>query len=551
LIFLLLLALPLTWLLSDRLMRRVIGRYVPFGVNLLFAAILQISQVILYFGFFFMYLGGRIRVKTYLPGDLDLTYDDYVGNDEIKERAKTLVAALKGADIYRKLKGKFVSGLLLTGRPGSGKTYLMKVVASEAGIPVICVEASSLLGTFVGIGPLKVSMLFRKARKLSKIWGGAILFIDEIDAIGGTRRREGASFSFWGGIVGGQILNTFLSCLSGLNEPAGRIYRMKRRIWRCFGLTYNEEVPNLLVVGATNTPEVLDPALIRPGRLGDRIEVPLPHHQGVVELIRYYLKGVPQDGSCIPEEMAKNAVGQTPAAIEVAIDKMKIYAAQEGRDYITVSDWRRAMSEASLGLRQPLPMSERDRLQVATHEAGHAVVCLAIAPNQRVAYATIYRYGPTFGHISHYPIVQHYISSKSDIETSIMISMGGMAAEEVFLRERYNTVGGDMPAIMKGIYLMVWGGMLGRPTMLPPNVYLTPFFPQEAKFSEELKGIVDKYYNERYAEVKEILKENEEAHRILREALMRKNELGADEILELVGGIIKRREIKCIKSDLS
>jgi ATP-dependent Zn protease len=168
-----------------------------------------------------------------------------------------------------------------------------------------------------------------------------------------------------------------------------------------------------------------------------------------------------------------------------------------------------------------------------------------------VVYATIYRYGPTFGHISHYPVVQHYISSKSDIETSIMISMGGMAAEEVFLGERYNTVGGDMPAIMRGIYLMVWGGMLGRPTMLPPNVYLTPFSAQEAKFSEELREIVDEYYNRRYTEVKEILEENKEAHRILREALMKKNELGADEILELVGGIVKRREIECVKSDSS
>lgn len=521
------------------------------------ALIMQVMQIMVYFGFFFYMLGGRIRTKLYLPGDLVYSWDDYVGNDAVKDRLKLIVDMIMVKHgLSRALGGVHPSHTALVGPPGTGKTYAAMIIAAEAGIPVLSVEASSLLGTFIGIGPLKVWNLFKKINRLAKIWGGAILYIDEIDAWG--RGRSGAAgggiMSMMGGNVSGQILSTFLACMSGLNEPSGVKHRLRKFLKVNFGIPYHWTAPNTLVLVATNIPlERLDQALFRSGRIGQHIEVNLPSKKDVLALVKYHLLdkkyeydvvGVPHNETCVPRAMARIAMGQSQADIAEAFNDAKRLAYKEGVDTINFGHWMQAVMESSGGLKQPLPLTDRDLELLSIHEAGHGL--MAILQGVETVVATVERYGKTgLGHVRYMAVEEHVLDTAADIEKALLISLSSLAAENV-LGTRTPGTSKDLDTVKRLIILLISQGMIGSPLMVK--------MPKEtggqtvgialplAELSDDGQKVAGAYYNHRLAEATSLMEKHKGYLRAFADLLKEEKTVYYERIMEVVGDVFDTYE---------
>lgn len=528
-------------------------------VQIGFAFLMQIGQIIMYFGFFFMYLGGRIRSKLYKPGDLKWTWEDYVGSKPVVERAKVIVDELVTKRAAGKLGGIRPRHVCFHGQPGTGKSYLATVIAAMAGVPVLSVEAASLLGTFIGIGPLKVWNLFRKINKLAHTWGGAILFIDEIDAWGSGRAGAagGGTFSLLGGNMGGQILSTFLQCMSGLNEPHGLGHRLRQFLRDNFGIPYQWRPPNTLVIVSTNIDlAMLDQALFRSGRIEQKIKIGLPNRADIFALVDYYLHqrkydygivGVPHDESCEVKSMARLALGCSQADIERAINDAKSLANRERVEQISFRHWMDAVIEATVGLKQPQPLTERDQELLAIHEGGHTLAALVIGEPQEVVLATIEMYGDAMGHIRPRPVGEHILSTGGELEAALMVSLASLAAEEV-LGQRTPGTSVDLDKVKYLTNLLISQGMIGNPWMIKPvketgGRTIGVALPI-AELSEEGHRLATAYYEFRLAEMKDVLNENQEAMNTLVELLKQEKTVYHDEIMDAVGDLIVPHELR-------
>lgn len=418
-------------------------------------------QVIVWIGLFFYVLASRIKVTLLMPGDLNYAWEDYRGQPELVRRAKTWVDILKGVREFEAMGGEYQAGMLFEGPPGGGKTYLAKVIASEAGIPFLSVEASSLMGTFIGIGPLKVSGLFRRARNLADEYGSCILFIDEIDAIGGSRggMAMGQGFGLgthpmpmMGGMAmgGGGLLNTLLIELDGLSEGRSRIWKFLRRMRNFFGYTPpGWETPRLMVIGSTNRPDVLDPALTRPGRLGLRVHVDLPDFEGQKDICQYYIDRYRHDETLTADLVAYDAMEETPAFIRQTLNNAALMAFADGERRVGYRHWVRAFSEAKMsGLRQPIKREPDDLKHTAVHEAAHAALMWHLYPRDRytIKVASIVRYGAAGGHVAPQKTRPWKKPTVGEARKGLIISLGGVIAEEVFFGDRgiYPSMFGDM-----------------------------------------------------------------------------------------------------------
>lgn len=534
--------------------------FVQIGMALL----MQVGQVAMYFGFFFWMLGGRIRAKLYLPGDLPYTWSDYRGNDAVRERLQLIVDMLMvRRGLAKMLGGVHPTHTALVGPPGTGKSYAAMIIAAEAGVPVLSVEASSLLGTFIGIGPLKVWNLFRKINKLARIWNAAILYIDEIDAWGSGRggARGGGIFSIMGGNMGGQILSTFLACLSGLNEPSGFKHRFRVFLKKALGIPYSWQPPNTFVLVATNIDLArLDPALFRSGRIGQHIEVGLPSKTDIVDLCEYYLLerkyeygvvGVPHDETCIPAHMARIAAGCSQADVAEGFNDAKRLAYQLGEERITFAHWMQAIMESRAGLKQPLPLTERDIELIAVHEGGHALAALALG--QEVIVATIERYGKTgLGHIRHMPVEEHVLTTAEDIEKSLLISLASLAAENV-LGERTPGTVSDLDNVKRLIVLLISQGIIGSPLMVK--------MPKEtggqtvgaalpiAELTDDGHVLATRYYNHRLVEAEALMDSHKVELRKLADLLKEKKTIYYEQVMECIGEVWESHELKLFKQE--
>ncbi|MFQ5946039.1 MAG: AAA family ATPase, partial [Anaerolineae bacterium] len=511
-------------------------------------------QVIAWIGIFFYVLAGRVKITTVMPGDLNLTWDDYRGQPELVKRSKAWVDYLKGVDTFEDMGGEFVGGILFEGAPGTGKTYLAKVIAAEAGIPFVSVEANSLLGTFMGIGPLKVGQLFRKVRNLADEYGGGILFIDEIDAIGGSRgavqqpQGVGGTEPWLGrqrelepgmrtprgvdsvmpvggmmNMAGGGILNTLLIELDGFHERRSRIWRLRKRIQVWFGFAEPDWTrPRVMVIGSTNRADILDPALVRPGRLGKRIHVDLPSPEGLEDIASYYLAKINHDETLTADSVARDSIQQTPNTVKFAINDAVILAHGEGAKEVSYRHWRTAVSEMIMGPKQPLPLKDDDKWALAVHEAGHAALTLLLMEGEEsVELATIDRYGgTTLGHVLHVPVDIRYVTSAEKLAKSITVSMAGIAAEEVFLGHRNASAGGDLPAVQRVLFHMAAHGMFS-------------VWPDESDNNADLRKEIRQYRSRAYGRAKQLLQQNSDRVLRLAEALRDKRELIGKEVLEI------------------
>ncbi|WP_135554399.1 AAA family ATPase [Paenibacillus cymbidii] len=427
-------------------------------VSLLFQLLFAVIFIIIQFVALFWFLA-RGRTYWILPGETGSNWSDYRGNPEIVDNAKRIVTLLRGVKEFKEMGGEAVRGLLLCGPPGTGKSYLAQVIANEAQVPFAYASAPSFQNMFFGVGNMKVMRLYSKARKLAKMYGACIIFIDEIDAIG--MRRQGGGGGMMGGMFGmgggSGLLNELLLQMDPPNMDNSRIAKLLRSL----GLRHKkaERLP-VLTIGATNLPDVLDPALLRPGRFDRQLWVDVPDHDGRVDVFEYYLQKIRRDESLTSEKAALDTVGYSPAQIRHIVNEAVVMAHQRGSTVASYEDFRAAMETYEWGLKQPLrSMKDDEKRNVAYHEAGHAVAQFLLKPHERVWKVTIIRRGGALGLAATKPVHERYNHTDSEILAEIQVCLAARAVEEQFLRKKLNGVTSDLQQAtqLAGVYLGMYG----------------------------------------------------------------------------------------------
>jgi len=487
--------------------------------QLLFAVVFVIVQFVAIFWFL-----ARGRTYWILPGETGATWDDYRGNPEIVENAKRIVTLLKGVKDFKRMGGEAIRGLLLCGPPGTGKSYLAQVIANEAQVPFAYASAPSFQNMFFGVGNLKVMRLYSKARKLANIYGACIIFIDEIDAIGMKRQAGGGGGGlFMGGGTG--LLNELLLQMDPPNIDGSRFAKLLRTL----GLRRSKaERPAVLTIGATNLPDVLDPALLRPGRFDRQLWVDAPDYDGRVDVFQYYLRKVKRDGSLTPEKAALDTIGYSPAQIKHIVNESVVIAHQRGAQEAGYDDFRAAMETYEWGLKQPLrSMSDDEKRNVAYHEAGHAVAQYLLKPHERVWKVTIIRRGGALGLAATKPTRERYNRSDAELLAAIQVCLAARAAEEEFLGKKLNGVTSDLQQATEiaGAYL----GMVG----MGDELFSWRSLGSRSDALRALRPKINELLKDQMAQVKRLVREHAEFVHAIAEELLLRGDLTGEEIEEI------------------
>ena len=500
------------------------------AINLAFAGVYLIFQ----FGMLFWFLS-RPRKYTVTPDDAQIAmrFENYRGQPDLLEHAKSTVRILQGVKEFELRGGEMPRGLLLSGRPGTGKTFLAACIASEANLPFIYIDASSIRGMFLGMTELMVMKLFRDARGLARKYaekgkrGACIVFMDEIDSIGMSRGgQQGAGMGMMGGLFGGggTGLNTLLNQMDSLGEFVED--RWSRKVLRWFGLARGpvRNKPLVFVIGATNRPEVLDAALVRPGRLDRMLEVYPPDAEGRRDIISYYLSLKSHDPAMDIEMMVADSIGWTPIKIKTIINEALIKAHDDGRDYLTYKDWLAAEDERSLGLKQPIrEMLADDKRSLAYHEAGHAVAAYYLQPENRVLKASIIRSGDALGVVQRSEREERHTRHARQIETDIMVSLGSRAVEEVILDTKMAGASSDLAnASRLALFYCADLGM-GSSLLVMPTSTASGYPMPVARMADSLLELL-------MDETKRLMQEKEYAVHAVAGALLDRGELIGDEL---------------------
>ncbi|MBI5671516.1 MAG: AAA family ATPase [Chloroflexi bacterium] len=511
------------------------------GVIAQIAVLLSIT--LLQFVAIFWFLSRSRQYEVY-PGTEGVSFADYRGQPELLEQAQQIVLLLRGVKAFEKAGGEPLTGLLLEGPPGTGKTWLAKAISTEAGVPFFYVDTSSLQGMFMGTGALKVIRMFAKARKKAKEYGAAIIFLDEIDSVGarggvsgvGGQGDQGGMGGMFSGGGGMGLLSTLLIEMDGFSREDGWRARWRSR-WYKYVLRRKPPKPEkrVLVIGATNRISALDAALLRPGRFDKKIRVDVPDMQGRRDIFEYYLSKMAHDESVDPAILATETPGYTPADIKYLLNESLRYALFDGRRYITYRDFRLAQPEHEMGLRAPLKhISPEAKKRLAYHEAGHAVAVRLFLPENRIARITIIRQGFAFGHVSHYPAREAYqgLRTKEQHMNRLRVSVAGKAAEMEFCGVQNQTLGvaGDFRHIVNLLGAMVSAGMfdsmgagMGLVMDILEGRVKTSFTPDQARAIEET-------YQKILLETRAALRQHAHIVEALVALLLEKEELLADDV---------------------
>jgi cell division protease FtsH len=510
----------------------IIGSAPGFALQLSFAA----AYIVFQFGILFWFLS-RPRKYTVTPDDpqIGLSFEDYRGQPDLLEHAKTTVGILRGVKEFELRGGEMPKGMLLAGAPGTGKTFLAACIAKEANLPFIYIDSSSLQGMFVGMSQLMIMKLFRDARGLARKYaepgrrGACILFMDELDSIGQSRGSQSGGM-FVGGFMGGGSmgLNTLLNQMDSLGELVEDRWRFK--ILRWFGVIRGpaRNKPLVFVIGATNRPEVLDRALIRPGRLDRMLVVHEPDADGRRDIIAHYLSTKRHDPEIPMELLVNDSMGWTPIMIKTIINEALIQAHHDGREFLTYKDWLDAADERALGLKQPIrSWNLTDRREVAYHEAGHAVAARYLRPSHRLSKATIIRRGHALGYVQQRPREERTSLYARSIETQIMVSLAGHVVEDRFLDKLSTGPSSDLMGATNAAEDYVGSLAMGPTKVIVPmkKGNEPPIVPVLVAAHELLDQL--------YEETERLLREKEPAIHHLAEALIARDELIGDELEEV------------------
>lgn len=492
---------------------------IGFILRLLFAMMFMIIQFVALFWFL-----ARGRTYWILPGETGSTWDDYRGNPEIVENAKRIVTLLKGVKEFKEMGGEAIRGLLLCGPPGTGKSYLAQVIANEAQVPFAYASAPSFQNMFFGVGNLKVMGLYRKARKLARVYGACIIFIDEIDAIGMARQAGGGGGGLFG-MGGAGLLNELLLQMDPPNIDNSKLAKLLRSL----GLRRKKaERPAVLTIAATNLPDVLDSALLRPGRFDRKLWVDAPDYDGRLDVFQYYLEKVKRDSTLTPERAALDTIGYSPAQIKHIVNESVVIAHQRGAEVASYDDFRNAMETYEWGLKQPLrSMSEDEKRNVAYHEAGHAVAQYLLQPHDRVWKVTIIRRGGALGLAATKPTKERYNRSDSEILAGIQVCLAARAVEEEFLGKKLNGVTSDLrqATLLAGAYL----GMVGMGDELFSWLSI-------GSYAEALKALrpkINELLHDQMLQVKKLVKEHGDFVHAIAEELLKQGDLTGEQIEQI------------------
>jgi cell division protease FtsH len=517
----------------------LIGMAPVLVVQLFFAMFYLVAQ----FGFLMWFLSRpRKYVVTPDSPQIGLSFDNYRGQPDLLDHARSTVRILKGVREFELRGGEMPKGMLLSGAPGTGKTFLAGCIAAEANLPFIYVDASSMTSMWFGMDALIVISLFRQARKLGRKYapkgmrGACILFIDELDSIGMARSGNlaGGQGQIQGGMMGGMMggmrgfaLNTLLNQMDSLGQHIED--RWSRRLLRWIGIIRGPVAakPVVFVIGATNRPEVLDAALTRPGRLDRMLEVYTPDATGRRDIIEHYLAAKAHVPDIEIDLMVADSISWTPVHIKTIINEALIVAHDDGRDALTYRDWLAAADERFMGLKQPIRvMHDDDKHDLAYHEAGHAVAAYYLQPENRVIKATIIRRGGALGAVQPRPKEERYTMHARQLETDIMTYLASRAVEEEILKTRMTGASSDLlGATQIALRYCAGFGMGSSLLVVAPSGPITYPMP--------VARMADSLLDTLMVETKRLIKEKEFAVHAVAAALIERGELIGSELEEV------------------
>ena len=457
---------------------------------------------------------GRSRARRYEPSGDKVTFADVAGIDEAKDELSEVVDFLKKPEKYRRVGGRIPHGVLLSGQPGTGKTLLARAVAGEAGVPFYSMAASEFVEAIVGVGAARVRDLFKEAKENAP----AIVFVDELDAIGRSRTSGIAGFS-GGNDEREQTLNQILTEMDGFDSAT-----------------------NVIVIGATNRPDVLDAALLRPGRFDRRVAVQPPDRAGREAILRVHTRNVPLAPDVDLARIAATTPGMVGADLANLVNEAALTAARRGHDKVEESDFTDALERIILGAERQVLMSDEDRRRTAYHEGGHAIVGMLTPGADPVRKVSIIPRGMALGVTFSAPDADRFNYLKPEILAKIKVALGGRVAEELVFGELSTGAESDIEQLTALARQMVgrWGmsDALG-PIAVIPRDGSRPFLPGVTEVSPETQKLLDdevrRIVGEAEDEVAALLTENRTRLDALAAALLEHETLDEDDAYAAAG----------------
>lgn len=459
----------------------------------------------------------RSTAKRYEPSDQHTTFADVAGLEGVKADLQEIVEFLKSPEKFQRLGGRIPKGVLLNGPPGTGKTLLARAIAGEAGVPFYSVNGSEFIQMFVGVGASRVRDLFQNAKENSP----AIIFIDEIDAVG---RQRGA------GLGGGhdereQTLNQILSEMDGFSG-----------------------VDSVIVVAATNRPDVLDPALLRPGRFDRHTTVGRPTAKGRLEIFKVHTRDVPLDNDVDLERLAAITIGLTGADIRNVVNEAALWAARNDKKRVGMDDFDYARDKVLMGAKREEVLQDDEKEKTAYHEAGHTLAAWYLKGAQRVHKVTIVPRGRSLGSTQIIPTEDRVSSSEKELSDQLVVLLAGRAAEKMIYDETSVGAENDLERATSMARRMVthWG----MSPKLGPVSYKTseedPFLGremhQQRQFSEHTQEMIDgevsRILNEASKRASDLLMDQRQELETVTRSLLEHEEIGEQEIEDLIGASV-------------
>ena len=463
---------------------------------------------------------GKSRATLASDQNLKITFADVAGVDEAKEELKEVIEFLKDPRKFQRLGGKIPKGVLLMGHPGTGKTLLAKAVAGEANVPFLSISGSDFVEMFVGVGASRVRDLFEQAKRSAKVSGrGAIIFIDEIDAVGRQR---------FAGIGGGhdereQTLNALLVEMDGFNTQEG-----------------------VILIAATNRPDVLDPALLRPGRFDRQIVIDMPDIVGREAILKVHAKNVKLEATTNLKTIARQTPGFSGADLANLVNEAALLAARRNKESVTMNELQEAMERVMAGPeRKSKVISKPEKNIVSYHESGHALLALIIPGADPLHKVSILPRGMALGYTIRLPLEDRYIVSRTELMGRIAGLLGGRASEEIVFHEVSTGAQNDLEVATGLARKMVTRfGMsekLGHLTFghKEEQIFLGRDIMEERNYSDQTALIIDqeirKIVDECYERAKAELLKHQDKLKLLADRLLEKEIMEIGEIRELTG----------------
>jgi len=473
---------------------------------------------------------GKSRAKLLSESKTKCTFDDVAGVEEAKQELKEIIAFLKDPKKFQRLGAKIPKGVLLVGAPGTGKTLLARAIAGEAGVPFFSISGSDFVEMFVGVGASRVRDLFEQSKKNAP----CIIFIDEIDAVG---RMRGA------GLGGGhdereQTLNQLLVEMDGFNSSEG-----------------------IILIAATNRPDVLDPALLRPGRFDRHVVVDAPDLKGREEILRVHCKNKPLAEDVDIKVLARRTPGFVGSDIANMVNEAALLAARRNKDRITMQEMEEAIDRVIAGPeRKSRLISEKERRIVAYHESGHVLIAKLLPNSDPVHKISIMPRGVgALGYTLQLPIEDRYLTTKSEIIDKLCVLLGGRVAEEVIFEDVSTGAKNDLERATEMAHKMVCEyGMSENLGLLTygkkdEQIFLGRDLVKEKNYSEEVAAKIDmevrRVVDECHEKTKKLILENKENLIKIAEILMEEEILSGEDIDQILKGTYQKKRDRKEKED--